>query len=231
MRFSFYSIIAFFIALFAILIPSTSNAATLDFNKIKMSLQAKKETLTQVYKWNNNLPIERIQKEAAIKHVKIKDAQMQSLFVTGNAIGKPGDILVTLDGTSTGFEWAGGHTGIVSDVPGYVVESFGNKSIGLNGVRHWVNDWKTRYKKVKALWVEGATPNDYKYVAAYNREQIGKGYNYNFFNITTTARFYCSQLVWRAWYNRGWDLNYGGYAVWPVDLIKSPYTIPYYSQG
>ncbi|WP_051272054.1 YiiX/YebB-like N1pC/P60 family cysteine hydrolase [Shimazuella kribbensis] len=231
MRFSYHIVIAFVLTFFTIMLPTTSHAATFDFNKIKESLQAKKETLIQSYQWNNELPLERIQKEAALKQVNIQDEQMESLFVTGNAIGEPGDILVTLDGTSAGFEWAGGHTGVVSDVPGYVVESFGNKSIEKNGVRHWVNDWKTRYKKVKALWVEGATLNDYAYAASYNREQIGKAYNYNFFNIKTTTRFYCSQLVWRAWYNRGWDLNYGGSAVWPVDLIKSPHTIAYYSQG
>jgi uncharacterized protein YycO len=223
--------LATLITLFTFMLPSQSNAATIDFNKIKLSLQAKKETYLQRHYWSNQLPTEQIKQEAAEKQVTIKDKQMESLFVSGNAIGEPGDILVTLDGTSSGFEWAGGHAGIVSDVPGYVVESFGNKKQGLNGVRHWVNDWKTRFKKVKALWVKGAKAQDYAYVATYNRQQIGKSYNYNFFNITTTSRFYCSQLVWRAWYNRGWNLNYGGFAVWPVDLIKSPYTIAYYSQG
>jgi uncharacterized protein YycO len=219
------------IILLTFMLPTTSDAATIDFNKIKISIQAQKETFLEKYNWSNDLPTEQIKKEAELKEVNIKDKQMESLFVSGNAIGEPGDILVTLDGTSSGFEWAGGHAGIVSDVSGYVIESFGNKKPELNGVRHWINDWKTRFKKVKALWVKGAKANDYAYVASYNREQIGKSYNYNFFNIHTTSRFYCSQLVWRAWYNRGWDLNHGGSAVWPVDLIKSPYTIPYYSQG
>lgn len=214
-----------------ILFPSTSYAVTLDFSTLKSTIQAKKETYFQSYHWNNSLDVKRIKKEAEVKHVIVQDNQMNALFVKGNAIGNPGDILVTLDGTSAGLDWAGGHTGIVSDVSGYVVEAFGNKKIGQNGVRHWINDWKTRYKKVKALWVDGAKANDYTSVATYNRQQIGKGYNYNFFNIKTTARFYCSQLVWRAWFNRGWNLNYGGSAVWPVDLIKSPYTIVYYSQG
>lgn len=37
--------------------------------------------------------------------------------------------------------------------------------------------------------------------------QVGKPYNWNFFDITTTSKFYCSQLAWRAWYNRGWILS------------------------
>ncbi|MFC7441124.1 YiiX/YebB-like N1pC/P60 family cysteine hydrolase [Laceyella putida] len=149
--------------------------------------------------------------------------------VTG-AIGAPGEILVTLDGTSSGSSaWAGGHAAVVSDVAGYTVESFGNKG-DLNGVRHWVNDWSTRYTKVKGLRVQGATGADYSYAASYNRQQIGKPYNYNFFNVTTTSSFYCSQLVWRAYYNRGYDLN-DGLAVWPVDLIESPLTYEFYSQG
>jgi uncharacterized protein YycO len=225
------SLLALSISIATLLFPLRAHAANLDLNKWKDTLQAQKETFLERYYWNNTLSIADIKQEAAIRQVKITDKNMQELFVSGNFIGQPGDILVTLDGTSAGFEWAGGHTGIVSDVPGYVVEAFGNKSLSQNGVRHWVNDWKTRYKKVKALWVKGAKAEDYAYVATYNRQQLGKKYNYNFFNIKTTSRFYCSQLVWRAWYNRGWDLNYGGSAVWPVDLLRSPHTIAYYSQG
>lgn len=230
MRF-FQLLTTMILLLFVLLLPTTSYATMLDSSKLKNFIQAQKETYFESYFWNNQLDKEQIKKAAALKQVVVKDKQMETLFVKGNAIGNPGDILVTLDGTSSGFEWAGGHTGIVSNMSGYVVESYGNQRLGSNGVRHWVNDWKTRYTKVKALWVDGAKANDYTYVAAYNREQIGKAYNYNFFNISTTDRFYCSQLVWRAWYNRGWDLNYGGSAVWPVDLIKSNHTIAYYSQG
>ncbi|MGA9174940.1 MAG: YiiX/YebB-like N1pC/P60 family cysteine hydrolase [Thermoactinomyces sp.] len=160
-----------------------------------------------------------------IKQVK----KPSSSSVSIQSVGQAGDILVTLDGTSSSSMWAGGHAGVVSDVSGYVVESFGNKG-DLNGVRHWPNDWDTRYNQVKGLRVNGATSGDYAYAASYARQQIGKPYNYNFFDITTTSSFYCSQLAWRAFYNLGYDLNDGG-AVWPVDLIESPLTYAFYSKG
>ncbi len=149
--------------------------------------------------------------------------------VSIESVRQAGDILVTLDGTSSSSMWAGGHAGVVSDMSGYVVESFGNKG-DLNGVRHWPNDCDTRYNQVKGLRVNGAASGDYAYAASYARQQIGKPYNYNFFNITTTGSFYCSQLAWRAFYNLGYDLNDGG-AVWPVDLIESPLTYAFYSKG
>jgi uncharacterized protein YycO len=179
--------------------------------------QAKIRTQKAIANWNN--------------HVSSRPGRTaNSELKSQGAIGAPGDILVTLDGTSSGsLAWAGGHAAVVSDVSGYTVESFGNKG-NLNGVRHWINDWTTRYEKVKGLRVNGANLSDYSYAASYARQQIGKPYNYNFFNIETTNSFYCSQLVWRAFYNRGFDLN-DGWAVWPVDLIESPLSYAFYSQG
>ncbi len=146
------------------------------------------------------------------------------------AVGLPGDILVTLDGTSSGsLAWHGGHAAVVADVSGYTVESLGNKG-DMNGVRHWVNDWTTRYGKVKGLRGSGADETDYSYAASYARLQIGKPYNYNFFNIEKTSSFYYSQLVWRAFFNLNFDLN-DGWAVCPVDLIESPLSYAFYSQG
>ncbi|MBE6056293.1 MAG: hydrolase, partial [Clostridium sp.] len=40
-------------------------------------------------------------------------------------------------------------------------------------------------------------------------------------NKWTTNRFYCSQIVWRAWMEQGFDLDKdGGSAVLPNDLIS-----------
>lgn len=147
-------------------------------------------------------------------------------------VGTTGDILVTLsDKSSSSFLWVGGHAGIVSTNSRYTVESFGNKTPDKNGVRRWDNDWANRYSMVRGLWVKGAKSDHYRKAAEYSVAQIGKPYNYNFFDVETTSAFYCSQLVWRAWYNaKGVDLNDGG-AVWPVDLIESPHTTVFYSQG
>jgi uncharacterized protein YycO len=149
---------------------------------------------------------------------------------TAGSVGTKGDILVTLSSASSGSSaWVGGHAGIVSDTAGYVVESFGNKG-NLNGVRHWKNDWVNRYEHIRGLWVDGADSTDYSNAASYARQRIGLPYNYNFFDVKNVSKFYCSQLVWRTWYQvMGVDLNDGG-AVWPVDLIESPKTIIFYSK-
>jgi uncharacterized protein YycO len=193
--------------------------------------QAKAKTVRELKQPSKVLDVRKVRAEAKKRGLDPnKVLQRQQVGAMSGSVGIYGDILVTLDGTSSGSSaWAGGHAGVVSDVSGYVVESFGNKG-DLNGVRHWPNDWATRYYHVRGLWVSGAYDSNYAYSASYSRSQIGKPYNYNFFNITTTSSFYCSQLVWRSWYNQGWDLNDGG-AVWPVDLLESPYTIVFYSQG
>lgn len=156
------------------------------------------------------------------------DVSLETNSVGYDSIGDYGDILVTLDSASSSSSaWAGGHAGLVENT-NYVFESFGNKG-DLNGVRRWPNDWKTRYRSVTGLRVNGASNSDYQNAVAEAKKHLGKPYNYDFFNITTTTKFYCSQLVWRAWKNQGFDLNDGG-AVWPVDLIQSSKTYTFYVQ-
>lgn len=143
-------------------------------------------------------------------------------------IGGGGDILLTLDSASSDSSaWAGGHAGIVYD-SSTVIESFGNKG-DLNGVRKWANNWTSRYTHFKQLRINGATSGEYSSAATYAAGRVGLPYNYDFFNVTTTTKFYCSQLVWRAWYNLGYNLNDGG-AVWPVDLDQSSKTYVVYMQ-
>ncbi|MCS1351038.1 YiiX/YebB-like N1pC/P60 family cysteine hydrolase [Mechercharimyces sp. CAU 1602] len=145
-----------------------------------------------------------------------------------NRVGTKGDIVVTLSGTSGGSAWAGGHAGVVQSNNYYVTESFGIGS--KKGVQRRTNNWKARYSHVRGLWVRGADGADYSYAAAYSKAKIGKPYNYNFYNKTTTSRFYCSQLAWRSWKNRGFELDNGG-AVWPVNLINDGDTKTFYSKG
>lgn len=164
------------------------------------------------------------QRKEEVKKTLKEEASVQ----VAGCIGSYGDILVTLDGLSIGsLAWAGGHAGLVED-SNTVIECFGNKG-NLNGVRRWPNDWAIRYDGVNGLRVNGATLAKYQAAKAEGGKHVGKPYNYNFFYITTTNSFYCSQLVWRAWYNQGFDLNDGG-AVWPVDLIESSLTYSFYIQ-
>ncbi|MDR6224207.1 YiiX/YebB-like N1pC/P60 family cysteine hydrolase [Desmospora profundinema] len=189
--------------------------------------EAKKRTQEVLQNSDDEIDTEEVEKIAKLKGVS---SDIYSQDNSTSAVGTYGDILVTLSTSSSDSSaWAGGHAGVVSEVSGYVVEIFGNRG-KLNGVRHWKNNWNTRYSHVRGLYVKGASGSEYSYAASYARNKIGKSYNYNFFNKKTTKRFYCSQLAWRAWYNKGYDLDNGG-AVWPVNLIDSSKTGVFYKKG
>lgn len=46
-------------------------------------------------------------------------------------------------------------------------------------------------------------------VVRYCEKQLGKPYNINFLNSSTTSSFYCSQLAYKAYLKQGIDLNTG----------------------
>jgi uncharacterized protein YycO len=204
-----------------IFFSSFSYSSAEDFNNEELILtpeqqlevdDAKQRTEQAIKDWDEN--------------VKTETLESEGFAVLG--VGGAGDILVTLDSASSGSSaWAGGHAGIVYDTT-TVVESFGNKG-SLNGVRKWDNDWNTRYTHFQQERVSGATSTNYTAAKSYAATKVGLPYNYNFFDISTTSAFYCSQLVWRAWMHQNFDLNDGG-AVWPVDLIQSPLTYTVYIQ-
>lgn len=127
--------------------------------------------------------------------------------------GEIGNYLVTTDG------WIGdiplpGHAGIVSST-NLCIESF------KEGVGWYYNDWDTRYDKVFEYRVNYSGGQNVR-AAAYAEKQVGDPYNYNFFNVWTESKFYCSQLVWRAWYENGADLDgLSNGVVAPVDLTHA----------
>jgi hypothetical protein len=161
------------------------------------------------------------------------------LFANRGQVGTVGNVLASLDGSSSSSLI--GHAGIVSDeVPGgkkenrntLVVESFPKDKNHPDGVAHYANDWSIRYKTVKGMHIAGADTVDYRTAAQDARFQIGKPYNWNYLNKKRVDKFYCSQLVWRAWYNRGRDIDGdGGLIVTPNDIIKDNDTVDFYSQG
>jgi len=66
-------------------------------------------------------------------------------------------------------------------------------------------------------------------VVEFGLAQIGKGYNMNTLDKITTEKYYCNQLVWRAYYEGGIDIDcnsdkYYDYGiVLATDIYKSPY--------
>ena len=101
-----------------------------------------------------------------------------------------------------------------------------------DGVGIYSNDWDTRYEKVYGATVHGTTVKQDASAADDAYSYLGRPYNFNFFNTLTTDKFYCSQLVYRAYLDTtNIDLNYGGGIVFPYDLIKTDKTYTICTQG
>ncbi|EHI97416.1 cell wall-associated hydrolase-like protein [Clostridium sp. DL-VIII] len=129
-----------------------------------------------------------------------------------NSVGSAGDILVT-PATVFGTGPITGHAGMVDLNSDLTIESMTS-----GGVRRYTNDWKTRYTKALCATVKNADPGQ---AVDYATSKIGSSYNYNFLNKWKTDKFYCSQLVWRAYIEQGIDLDKdGGNAVLPTDLVS-----------
>lgn len=137
--------------------------------------------------------------------------------------GEKGNYLVTTD------PWVGsiplpGHAGIIYN-SSLTIESFA-AGVNWNLVSHWEDD----YDKVFEYHVNAdsfAANSAVNYAIA----QIGDPYNYIFNLIWIESRFYCSQLVWRSWYEQGFDLDglYPVNIVAPIDLTYADDTTIVYS--
>lgn len=138
-------------------------------------------------------------------------------------IGNRGDILIALDSITD-------HVAIVKDMY-TVIEAHPDNPGSVVAYRD--NNWKTRYKKIKGLYVKGATTTQKTNAVKYAEAQLGDPYS-----LATTRwtedKWYCSKLVWRAWYNQGFDIEGRSYEprgthVTPGDILDSPLTVVFYS--
>ncbi|MCV9948929.1 YiiX/YebB-like N1pC/P60 family cysteine hydrolase [Paenibacillus sp. BT-177] len=146
--------------------------------------------------------------------------------LAASSLGTVGDILVAYNASSWGIDFGyPGHAAIVSLLSGKTVESF-----PADGVQYHTNDWRGR-SNVYGMSVKGASGSQYRAAAQYAANQIGKPYNWNFVNPWTEAKFYCSQLVWKAWKTQGIDVDYITIdpIVTPMEIAKSGNTSIYYS--
>lgn len=81
--------------------------------------------------------------------------------------------------------------------------------------------------------VKGTTVDEDNEASNWCYRQLGKPYNYNYFNVSTRKKFYCSQLVWAAFKdNYGIDLDTSdfGDAVHPMELVNSSKTYTIYKK-
>lgn len=137
-------------------------------------------------------------------------------------IGSTGDILIALDTITD-------HVGIVVDKY-TVIEAHPDNPNG--GVDCRDNNWKTRYNSIKGLYVKGANNMDCTNAVDYCEKQIGEPYNV-LSGRWSEDEWYCSKLVWRGWYEQGYDLEGRTYEprgthVTPGDILDSPLTVVFY---
>lgn len=134
-----------------------------------------------------------------------------------------GAILVTKDGSSGKLI---GHAGIVHTAK-TTVESFSD-----GGVKVYNNNWRDRYNTIYGLGVGSTTANQDKTAATWAYNKRNSPYNWIFEQPELTNAFYCSQLVYKAYKSTtGVNLNYGGGAVFPYDLVRSGETYTSYTKG
>ncbi|MGW9529729.1 YiiX/YebB-like N1pC/P60 family cysteine hydrolase [Paenibacillus terrae] len=154
------------------------------------------------------------------------DERNAAISPNATKLGSYGDILVAFNASSWGIDFGyPGHAGIVSNTNGYTIESF-----PADGVQYHTNDWGSR-TNIYAMHVKGASSSNYTGAASYAYTKIGKPYNWNFVNPWSEDKFYCSQLVWKAWKTQGIDVDYITIdpIVTPMEIAKSGNTSIYYS--
>lgn len=141
---------------------------------------------------------------------------------------KKGSILVTSDKLKNILPL--GHAAIV-DNKNYVYEATSK------GVVRGFNNWNKTKKTVYGLEVKNVNSKQTNKVMNYVKRQVNKKYNYNFLNTKTRSKFYCSHLIWAAYYDNlkiNLDTNLFGNAakkgaIHPLELVLSNKTkVTYY---
>ena len=132
---------------------------------------------------------------------------------------RSGAILVTEDAFAYGIV---GHAAIVYNTDKLLHAT-------ADGIVVSQNNWKTaRVRGVAAMAVRDTTYSQDVLVSEWCYKQMGKPYNYNFFNKDSRDKFYCSQLVYAGYLeNTGVDLDTSANtykAIAPYELITSPET-------
>lgn len=122
--------------------------------------------------------------------------------------------------------------GDISNMEKYSASSTIVESLS-NGVTTGPNDWNTSKTSCYGISVKGTTVDEDNEASNWCYRQLGKPYNYNYFNVSTRKKFYCSQLVWAAFKdNYGIDLDTSdfGDAVHPMELVNSSKTYTIYKK-
>ena len=120
-----------------------------------------------------------------------------------------------------------GHAGIVAAAPYYYAVIEANPG---TGVKPHYGSWVTKYSgQVWQVGVKSTSVAQDQKAAQWAARQIGKPYNWEFYNVWTRSKFYCSQLVWAAYRDTAGpsadiSLNSYGAAIHPFELRDHPNT-------
>lgn len=136
----------------------------------------------------------------------------------------PGDVFVSFTGTTSGIDFAlVGHASLAETSGGvWAVSSWpeSKSPSGINGVQYEYRYWDN-LSKIYALRVKGSTASTRSNAVNNAINIVSRSprppYNWFFLNKFTTSSFYCSQLVWRAWYDAGANIDR-----FPYDTVVSP---------
>lgn len=97
-----------------------------------------------------------------------------------------------------------------------------------DGVQYRDNNWPQRYDKFKGLRVVNSTVSNRRNASNYAENQLNKPYSI-VANRWSEDIWYSSKLVWRAWYEQGYDIEGRTYEpqgthITPGDILDSPLT-------
>lgn len=171
--------------------------------------------------------------EKADAEVVYKDNKKANSLVTnlvraektsGVYLTRKGVILVTSDAYKNLIPT--GHAAIVYNAS-KVVESLSK------GVTTGKNNWYDKKKTCYGVTTYDTTALQDAYVADWCYSQISKKYNYNYFNVNTRKKFYCSQLVWAGYFDKqdiDLDTALFGWAIHPMELVYTSETYTIYKK-
>lgn len=209
---------------------STTDASKI-FNKTEVTklvkkAQAKKITVDKVSVSTVAKKVASATNYSAVSSYSTGSGSGSGTTVSGTYPTRKGTILVTKDAYKNLIPT--GHAGIVLNQY-TVIESL------ADGVQYAPSDWRTRYKTCYGVTVTSTTAAQDAQVVDYivNQKWVGKPYNYNYFNVNTRSKFYCSQVVWAGFKDcLGIDLNTStfGAAVHPMELVSTDKTRTLFSQ-
>ena len=123
-----------------------------------------------------------------------------------------GYIFASLDSKTSG--WNHGHAGIGYSAGGNVIES--NPNVGVKLYSNRVETYWANCQTGGIYSVNGASSSQYETAKNYAYNKIGCDYNFNAFD---TNSFYCSELVYYAWEEAGY--NIASSRVWGTLILPS----------